>query len=652
MEMETAKPKRLFAATWRRLQRADPFIQAALVVVLVRIVGLFRHYLGTDLFGHPISLEPVRFLPWAIPFHIGMLLAIAVILSALARAVPRVRGGLYVFACLFFGFLVFYGQLDLEMLRGLGQHMTPGFLGQHLGPAMFTDIADGMEADLPHLLGSGAMVVAGWVGVAWVWRRRRRALETHPRVRDLWVVGLFVVGLIGWPHWYHYSTNRLRVVIPPEAIAVKSVLDADDVGEPDDVAAATAQLRLALAPRGSVTWLDDELPALREGVPAEAPASLPDIVVVVIESLRGDMMFPPAADPAGSHPNLTVLEKRGVSFPYFISNGFPSAAGFFATQCSAWPHPTKYELTDFASGRFDCFAARLKDRGYQNAFFSASNPSMDNQLPWVRRMYEVIEVPHGKTYDREMADNVVKWLSARENGDEARPLLMWVATASLHSPFAPRDPELSGPVPQAWSARYPRALRYTDQQLGRIFDALAARSRAKDTVIIVLGDHSSPLETDAVTPERSAAPCDRLLWTGALIAGPEALTGPPRVVTAPTSQVDLMPTILRMVGDDRPTSSLGRDLLHGDDSARLAVGVTHGGYRLDLQDVTVYASPNGEDRWAQPRLKKGSACSDGVELTPELQAESQRLFELVRTWSWLLEDDLVWRPERLQGGGG
>jgi Arylsulfatase A and related enzymes len=50
------------------------------------------------------------------------------------------------------------------------------------------------------------------------------------------------------------------------------------------------------------------------------------------------------------------------------------------------------------------------------------------------------------------------------------------------------------------------------------------------------------------------------IWTTAIIAGPERLVGPPRRILAPASHVDMLPHVLALVGDRRPSAALGSDL--------------------------------------------------------------------------------------------
>ena len=93
-------------------------------------------------------------------------------------------------------------------------------------------------------------------------------------------------------------------------------------------------------PAGRV-WLDDEFPLVHgpdPSIPLPAPATaLPDIVVILIESLRAECFefFYPDAQGCEA-PLLENLARNGLVFPRFIANGFPSSEGLVGVTASSW----------------------------------------------------------------------------------------------------------------------------------------------------------------------------------------------------------------------------------------------------------------------------------------------------------------------------
>jgi phosphoglycerol transferase MdoB-like AlkP superfamily enzyme len=630
----------------------EPILAALALALLVRTFGVIRHYLGMDILGHPVAIEPVRFIPWAVPYHMGVMVAVAAVMLLLVRMVPRARSGTGIrrAAFILFGILIATGQVDLELMRYLGQHLTLALLRQYVGPAALTDAGDYLLEDSMHLVVSFLLITLGWVGLALVWRSHQRA---EPAAAPSWKIllstALLAVTFITWPHLYSHSGNRLRVVTPSEVLAVAHAFARDRVKAPEDERAAITKLRAHLPLADA--WRGDELPLVHtpKHYPADARTGdrLPDIFIIVIESLRGRSVgYGPSAPVPSPTPVLDTLARRGVVFSQFISNGWPSAQGFLAIHCSAWPLMQSYMLSDHASVDFDCLPPRLADHGYQTVFFSASNPAMDNQLPWARRMYEDIEVKRGKTHDRLMIDDLLSWLEARDSRDN-RPLFAYIATASLHTPFAVADPAIKTPVPDDLGERYVRAVGYTDTQVGRIIAALEARKRASDTVIFIMGDHASPLPIDKSAPDVDKyTPCDHMVWTSALVVGPERLVGPPRRDDTPASQVDIMPSVLAMIGDRRPTAALGQDLftpVPGGVQQPRAISVLQDAIRLDTMRHSLFISADRSRVWAQDR-RANADCVPGAPPTAELEAQAHRARDLVDYWSYLVESNRIWRP--------
>lgn len=69
---------------------------------------------------------------------------------------------------------------------------------------------------------------------------------------------------------------------------------------------------------------------------------------------------------------------------------------------------------------------------------------------------------------------------------DRRPFFGWVFFASPHSPYRARDADLQDADP---SVRYESEIRYMDEQLGVLLDALEERALIDKTIIVFLSDH-------------------------------------------------------------------------------------------------------------------------------------------------------------------
>jgi arylsulfatase A-like enzyme len=151
----------------------------------------------------------------------------------------------------------------------------------------------------------------------------------------------------------------------------------------------------------------------------------------------------------------------------------------------------------------------------------------------------------------------VQWL---EDNQDPRPFLLWVHTYDPHAPYRPPKgyQDLLEPFDHSdrldaqglaegnerwdrerlirWRDRYDHEIRFLDDELARLVDAV--ESTSPDAVIVVVGDHGEGLgqhghkEHGLVWPEQLAAP-----W---VMVAPNL---PATVISAPTTAADLLPTL-------------------------------------------------------------------------------------------------------------
>lgn len=93
--------------------------------------------------------------------------------------------------------------------------------------------------------------------------------------------------------------------------------------------------------------------------------------------------------------------------------------------------------------------------------------------------------------------------------------------------------------------RFDNALRYVDEQIGRLVAHLRRSGELDDTLIVVVSDHGEAFhEHELVTHARSLY--DTEVRTPLVFHWPARL--PPEVRDAPVSHVDVLPSILALVG--------------------------------------------------------------------------------------------------------
>jgi arylsulfatase A-like enzyme len=140
--------------------------------------------------------------------------------------------------------------------------------------------------------------------------------------------------------------------------------------------------------------------------------------------------------------------------------------------------------------------------------------------------------------------------------DATRPFLAWV---HLYEPHAPYDPPEAMRVrfPPTMIGAYDAEIATADEQVGRLIDHLAATGRLDRTIVVVLGDHGESLGEHG-EEQHGFFVYDATIRIPLVLAGPGIA---PRVVGDQVRIVDVMPTVLELVGAPVPAPVQGRSLL-------------------------------------------------------------------------------------------
>ncbi len=347
-------------------------------------------------------------------------------------------------------------------------------------------------------------------------------------------------------------------------------------------------------------------------VPRPAPRR---IVLVVVDTLRADHLGA-WGYPRPTSPRLDAL----------------AASGARASRCLApapWTLPSTRAIVSGAppytwSDHTPTVLTQLWEAGWTTASISR-NPWLGpaNGVP---RGADLVDAtgpqPAAPTVDRAVA-----WLRAESDRDAA--LLLHLMDP--HAPYAapgPLAPDLAAAPPaggplvprkQALEDAYDAEIRYVDAEIGRLADALEALPG--DHLLVVTSDHGEEFwEHGGV--EHGHSLHGELLHVPLIVAGDRVPSA--RTVDAPTSLLDVAPTILTWAG--LPTT--GRDLLAAPLAAAppLFLGETIAGAEaVGLADA-------GERYWLQAGDEHRFAAddlTDTVDLAdaPETAAWRRKLAE-------------------------
>ena len=300
------------------------------------------------------------------------------------------------------------------------------------------------------------------------------------------------------------------------------------------------------------------------GSSKEAGTARPNVVVITIDTLRADRLGCYGFEPAHT-PHIDRLAAEGVLARHVIAPApttLPSHTSIF-TGLQPPVHGVRDNASFLVPDEAVTLAERLKAEGYRTqAFVSAmvlhrmynlhqGFDGYDDQL-WGGGDRADISLMRERSGERTM-DLVLQWLDGNLSArSEATPFFLWV---HLFDPHAPYDPPPSDA--KAAPTPYDGEIASVDRQIGRFVEALRRKNVLDNTILVFTSDHGESLgehgeATHAVFIYESTVRVPLILRY------PRKLpTG--KVYDGPVRSVDIMPTILGLVGA-APSKSQGADL--------------------------------------------------------------------------------------------
>ena len=294
--------------------------------------------------------------------------------------------------------------------------------------------------------------------------------------------------------------------------------------------------------------------ATRAWSPRPRPAS--GVVIVSLDTTRADRL-PAYGFASVSTPTLDRLAREGVVFEDAESVAPLTLTAH--TSLFTGLSPQHHGVRDNADAPLDrstpVLAEVLRQRGFQTAAFVGSFVlARDRGLARGFDLYRDVEGTdaHGERRRRRPANEVVDEAVAWIDGLKSPRFCLWIHLYDAHAPQA-----LPLAFRRAYGDRYEGALAYMDSQLARVIDALARGRLLKTTTIVVVGDHGESLG------EHGEQEHGIFLYEGALHV-PFILRTPgvaPRRLEGLVSLIDVMPTVLDLLGVEGPQSIDGDSLV-------------------------------------------------------------------------------------------
>ena len=456
------------------------------------------------------------------------------------------------------------------------------------------------------------------------------------------------------------------------------------------------------------------LPSLGACGRSEAAGRPPDVVLIVVDTLRADRVGA-YGYPRPTTPVLDGLAADGALFEDAVAQSswtLPSMVSMLSSR-----YVTSYR--DRMLEDSPALAELLKDEGYTTVGVCANGLLQPDHgfargfdryvVERTLRSADVADTPYRE------ADEVLELVEQElDRVDEDAPLFLYVHLMDPHAPYVGRarydlelplagtlklpregwhkdqyEAALGGPV-ERWGgwlatmnrarAHYDQEVRHADQAIGRLLDELRERGRLERAVVAVTSDPGAGLYTRRATlpPEQELPPPTvffhpehGLMLNQELVAAPLVLwgRGVPEGVRVPAAveNVDVLPTLLELVGAEPPPELAGESLVPAMEDPlgaqqepvfswvmhQMAVREPDTGWKL------LVPTPAGRLRGGEPQLvhlpsdpeERANRLEEAPEVAARLFARLERFLAEHVTPSSLNQPASAEHLERLRGLG-
>lgn len=291
----------------------------------------------------------------------------------------------------------------------------------------------------------------------------------------------------------------------------------------------------------------------------------------------------------GYTPFVDSLIARSITFKYSFCNGRKSIDGMPSILSSIPMFVEPFFLTPASLNHVSGIASLLVPEGYQTAFFhGAQRGSMGFQAfarstgfqqYYGREDFETDErFEADDNFDGTWAiwDEPFLQYYAAKMTEMKEPFMTAVFTASSHHPFA---------IPEKYQERFPeegivmhKCIRYTDMALGRFFRTASRQPWFKNTIFVLTSDHTNMSDHLEYQTDLGGFSSPIIIYE----PGNDARQ--PEVQDKIAQQIDILPTLMGMLGYQKPYVAFGIDLLNTPADQTWAVNYLNGVYQYVKHD--------------------------------------------------------------------
>ena len=364
--------------------------------------------------------------------------------------------------------------------------------------------------------------------------------------------------------------------------------------------------------------------------------STKNVVILIVESFGREYIGALNRDLDGGKykgytPFVDSLIARSITFSHSYCNGRKSIDGMPSILSSIPMFVEPFFLTPASMNDMTGLAGILGNEGYETAFFhGAENGSMGFQAFAQKTGFQhyygrtEYEASQGKDdFDGTWAiwDEPFLQYFANEMSNMKQPFMTALFTASSHHPFA---------IPEQYKSKYPedhlpihKCIRYTDHAIEQFFNTAQKQPWFNNTIFVLTSDHTNQSDHAEYQTDLGGFCSPIIIYE----PGRE-----PQLQDKIAQQIDILPTVLGMLGYQKPYFGFGIDLLNTPSEETWAVNYLNGiyqyvkyGYVLQFDGSQAKAVYSLDDRMMKHNLK--GKVDVQAKMERELKAVIQQYME-------------------------
>ena len=318
------------------------------------------------------------------------------------------------------------------------------------------------------------------------------------------------------------------------------------------------------------------------------PFQKKNVVVLIVESFGREYIGALNKDLEngnykGYTPHVDELIQQSATYQYSYCNGRKSIDGMPSVLCGIPMFKEPFVLSPASMNNYTSMAGLLGKEGYHTAFFHGANRGSMGFMAFANKVgFQQYFGRQDYAADKRFggdADFDGHWgiwdepflqYWATKIGELKEPFMTACFTVTSHTPYV---------IPEKYKKVYPeegivihKCIRYTDMAIGKFFETAKKQPWYKNTIFVLTSDHTNLSDHQQYQTDIGGF-CSPIV-----IFDPsgEVKTG---IYPGIAQQIDILPTVLSILGYNKPFLSFGCDLMTTPMKETYAVNYLNGIYQ-------------------------------------------------------------------------